>query len=83
MDLLKDILGGQMTGLWGHYHCHVMDPTLFGVQVRVFHSWMVFVCLISSWTCFSEMALKKNLFTFMYMNVLPECMYEHHVCGRN
>lgn len=38
MDLLKDILGGQMTGLWVHGHCCVMDSTPFDGQVRVLHS---------------------------------------------
>lgn len=72
VDLLKDILGVQMTGLWAHGHCRVMDSTLFGNQVRVLHSLLVFICLISSWDCFSNRFLKKDLFTFMYVNVLPE-----------
>lgn len=38
MDLLKDILGGQMTGLWVHGHCCVMNSTPFDGQVRVLHS---------------------------------------------
>lgn len=83
MDLLKDILGGQMTGLWVHGHCCVMDSTPFDGQVRVLHSLLFFICLISSWTCFSGMFFKKDLFTFMYVNVLSECLYEHHVGGRN
>lgn len=62
MDLFKDILGSQMMGLWVHGHCCVMDSTPFGGQVRVLHSLLFFICLISSWTCFSDMFLKKIYF---------------------
>lgn len=62
VDLFKDILGSQMTGLWVQGHCCVMDSTPFGGQVRVLHSLLFFICLISSWTCFSDMFLKKIYF---------------------